>query len=174
MLCKSITIFLWKHYKYHRHYWKVKFINIALPIFAGMVMVYIQHRKHMKSTNVCDYISAADYFFMVNFLQSITSLNLVLLPIVQEKSSGLKEFMSISCRYRRWNLITFFVLQVLINFSMFGVVLLLAWSVSLSGQLEMIQMTLLVFLYILSNIAFTFAISVMFNTGEKCLYFIVL
>lgn len=166
MLRNSIKSLMWKQYKYHINYWRVKLINIGLPIFAGIVVVYIKHREQKKHSGPCKHVSASEYFDLVEFLQSITTLNLVLLPIVQEKSSGMKEFLGISCRHSNWNLVTFFVLQVAINIAIFAVVLLWAWFLSISEHFEMKYLTLLVVLYNVANIAFMFALSVMFNKGK--------
>lgn len=160
-----IAIFLWKQFKYHRYNWKVKLFNIVLPIFAGFAIVIILYQTEIKHLKECEYISFNWYIPVVLFLQSIACINLVMLPIVEEKSSGVKEFLSISCRHSHWNLITFFVLQVMIHFSIFGVVFLLAWNLSMNDHFDMVYMLLLIFLYIVANVLFTFALSVMFNTG---------
>lgn len=167
MLCASITILLWAQYKYHLYYWRVKLLHISLPIFAGIMNIFVQHQYYRKHLKECERITAGRYFFVAEILQTITILNLVLLPIVQQRTSGIKEILSISSRHSNWNLIIFFVLQVLINFGIFGLIFLVAWSLSISEHFEMKYLALLVFLYTVANISFTFAISVMFKTGEN-------
>lgn len=139
---------------------------MAVPVFAGIALVVIMHQEHRKSLGQCERLSVSKYMNFVGILQSVASINLVLLPIIEEKASGVKEFLRISCRHSNWNLVTFYVLEVLLNFGIFMAVLSLAWSLSMSKHFDMICMVLLMMLYVLSNIAFMFMLSVMFNDGK--------
>lgn len=166
MLRKTLEIFLWKHYKYHRFNWRVKLVNIALPIFMGITLLVILNETFKGRLKKCEHVSAHGYIIFVGYLHSLTCINVVLLPIVREKMSGIKEFLRISCRHSYWNLVTFYVLQVLVSFFIFGAVFATSWFMSMSKHYDMKYMVLLVALYVCSNVAFWFAISVCFNTGN--------
>lgn len=170
MFSRTLAIFIWKHYKYHRYNWRVKLINMSMPILTGLVLLIILHTHTKPHLHSCENIPVEDYMFYVANLHSVSCINVVLLPIVQEKTSGVKEFLRISCRHSSWNLATFFVLQVLLSLSIFGVVLGTVWNLSMSKHYDMQFMVYLVVLYVVSNIAFWFAMSVLFNTGKLYIY----
>lgn len=164
----AIRIFLWKQYKYHRHNWRVLLVNIALALFVGIVLVVVYTNDNKPTLIQCEPMHSIAYFWFVEILVSLVCLNVLLLPIVHEKQSGVKEFMRMSCRYSYWNLVTLYVLQVVINLFIFGVVLGTASALSINSHYDMKYMVILVILYVNSNVAFCFALSALFNTGKLC------
>lgn len=92
-------------------------------------------------------------------------INTVLVPAVEEKESGIKEFLRIASSYSYLNMATFFVIKLLIGLVIFAVTLSIFSVYGLTQHFQMIYMVVLVLLYLMSTIAFTFMISVIFNTG---------
>lgn len=164
-LRNSITIFLWKHYKYYRHIRLNFMFSFLVPIF-GVTSVIIRYYSSKGTLNECKHILGDTYTMSFTFTHSLFCIILVLWPIVAEKKSGVKEFLRQSCRYSTWNLATLYALNVVLSLFTFGVVLATAWLLGMAKHYYMIYMMLLVVLYVVSHIAFWFALSVLFNESK--------
>lgn len=95
----------------------------------------------------------------------ISVINSVLVPAVEEKESGIKEFLRIASSYSHLNMAMLAVTKLIIGMCIFGVVFAIFSSYGLAEHLCFGIMLVLVLLYLVSLIAYSFMVSVLFNTG---------
>lgn len=92
-------------------------------------------------------------------------LNMILVPMVEEKACGVKEFLRIASAESWLNNMTFFFTNLLIGCIIFGATLVIAACYQLLGHIAAIWLIILLFLYLTSAIAFTFLLSVAYDSG---------
>lgn len=161
MFFTSLCAFFWKHLKHGAFFWKSRLIIFAVT--AGFpVLVVVLFNK----SNDSQFHPVEGYMVLANILQAMSSIILILLPIIEENRSGFKEFLRIASSYSYLNLVTFSVVQLGFHFSIYSVVLSVAWFASMTKHFHIIYMLILVLLYVISNIAFMFLISALFKRGN--------
>lgn len=162
----TTKIFLWKHYRYHWMNKRVVIYNFLLPILPSVLLMLILRFTKVNAKNKCSFIETHYYFEFMILLQNMSSINLVLLPIVAEKISGLKEILRIASPHSYMNELLFYCIQVLFGFLIYVIILIVAWCLDVTRHYEMMYMAILVFLYLMANVAFIFLISVFFDSGK--------
>lgn len=91
---------------------------------------------------------------------------MILVPMVEEKGCGVKEFLRIASAQSYLNNMTFFFTNLLIGCIIFGTTLILAACYQLLAHIATFWIVVLLFLYLASAIAFTFLLSVAFDSGR--------
>lgn len=91
---------------------------------------------------------------------------MILVPMVEEKGCGVKEFLRIASAQSYLNNVTFYFTNLLIGSIIFGMTLVIAACYQLLGHIAGIWLVILLFLYLTSAIAFTFLLSVAFDSGR--------
>lgn len=104
--------------------------------------------------------------FVVIIYSFTALLNMILVPMVEEKGCGVKEFLRIASSQSYLNNMTFFFTNLLIGCIIFGTTLIVAACYQLLGHIASIWLVLLLFLYLTSAIALTFLLSVAFDSGK--------
>ncbi|XP_055305939.1 phospholipid-transporting ATPase ABCA1 isoform X3 [Sitodiplosis mosellana] len=102
--------------------------------------------------------------FVVIIYSFTALLNMILVPMVEEKGCGVKEFLRIASTQSYLNNMTFFFTNLLIGCIIFGATLIVAACYQLLGHVVGIWLVILLFLYLTSAIAFTFLLSVAFDS----------
>lgn len=87
--------------------------------------------------------------------------------MVEEKGCGVKEFLRIASTQSYLNNVTFFFTNLLIGCIIFGATFVIAACYQLLGHVVGFWLIILLFLYLTSAIAFTFLLSVAFDSGKK-------
>lgn len=98
-------------------------------------------------------------------------LNMILVPMVEEKGCGVKEFLRIASAQSYLNNVTFFFTNLFIGCIIFGLTLIVAACYQLLAHVVTIWLVVLLFLYLTSAIAFTFLLTVAFDSGKMKLAF---
>lgn len=109
--------------------------------------------------------------FVVIIYSFTALLNMILVPMVEEKACGVKEFLRIASAQSYLNNVTFFFTNLLIGCIIFGATLIIAACYQLLGHVAAIWLIILLFLYLTSAIAFTFLLSVAFDSGKFMICF---
>lgn len=104
--------------------------------------------------------------FVVIIYSFTALLNMILVPMVEEKGCGVKEFLRIASADSYLNNMTFFFTNLLIGCIIFGATLIIAACYQLIGHVVGIWLVILLFLYLTSAIAFTFLLTVAFDSGK--------
>lgn len=104
--------------------------------------------------------------FVVIIYSFTALLNMILVPMVEEKGCGVKEFLRIASAQSYLNNMTFFFTNLFIGCIIFGFTLIIAACYQLLGHIAIIWLIVLLFLYLASAIAFTFLLTVAFDSGE--------
>lgn len=112
--------------------------------------------------------------FVVIIYSFTALLNMILVPMVEEKGCGVKEFLRIASAQSYLNNVTFFFTNLLIGCIIFGVTFIVALCYQLLAHISAIWLILLLFLYLMSAIAFTFMLSVAFDSGKTIKFIIFL
>lgn len=105
--------------------------------------------------------------FVVIIYSFTALLNMILVPMVEEKGCGVKEFLRIASSQSYLNNMTFFFTNLLIGSIIFGMTVIIAACYQLLGHVVGLWLVILLFLYLTSAIAFTFLLSVAFDSGKK-------
>lgn len=105
--------------------------------------------------------------FVVIIYSFTALLNMILVPMVEEKGCGVKEFLRIASSQSYLNNMTFFFTNLVIGCVIFGATLIVAACYQLLGHIVSFWLVILLFLYLTSAIAFTFLLSVAFDSGKK-------
>lgn len=93
-------------------------------------------------------------------------LNMILVPMVEEKGCGVKEFLRIASSKSYLNNVTFFFTNLVIGCIIYGVTFIVAYFYDMIYHISAIWLLILMILYLISAIAFTFLLSVAFDSGE--------
>lgn len=93
-------------------------------------------------------------------------VNMVLVPMVEEKESGIKEILRIASSYSYLNMLSFFIIELLISMFIIGAVLTIFYSYGFTRHFHMLLMVILGLLFAISLLAYTFMVSVLFNSGK--------
>lgn len=104
--------------------------------------------------------------FVVIIYSFTALLNMILVPMVEEKGCGVKEFLRIASAQSYLNNVTFFFTNLLIGCIIFGATLVVALCYQILGHVSCIWLVILLFLYLTSAIAFTFLLTVAFDSGK--------
>lgn len=91
---------------------------------------------------------------------------MILVPMVEEKGCGVKEFLRIASTQSYLNNMTFYFTNLLIGCIIFGSILIIAAFYQLLGHVVGIWLVILIFLYLTSAIAYTFLLTVAFDSGK--------
>lgn len=91
---------------------------------------------------------------------------MILVPMVEEKGCGVMEFLRIASAQSYLNNVTFFFTNLLIGCIIFGITFVIAICYQLLAHISCFWLLLLLFLYLMSAIAFTFLLTVAFDSGE--------
>lgn len=91
-------------------------------------------------------------------------MNMILVPMVEEKRCGVKEFLRIASVKSYLNNVTFFFTNLLIGCIIFTVTFIIAYCYQLLIHVCCFWFILLLFLYLVSAISFTFMLSVAFDS----------
>lgn len=91
---------------------------------------------------------------------------MILVPMVEEKGCGVKEFLRIASAQSYLNNVTFFFTNLFIGCIIFGLTLIVAACYQLLAHVVTIWLIILLFLYLTSAIAFTFLLTVAFDSGK--------
>lgn len=102
--------------------------------------------------------------FVVIIYSFTALLNMILVPMVEEKGCGVKEFLRIASAQSYLNNVTFFFTNLLVGLIIFGVTFIIAMCYQLVAHIIGIWLFILLFLYLMSAIAFTFLLSVAFDS----------
>lgn len=112
-----------------------------------------------------EFIGVKQTTIVVVIIYSFTALlNMILVPMVEEKGCGVKEFLRIASSMSYLNNVTFFFTNLLIGCIIFGATFIIAFCYQLLIHVSCFWLFLLLFLYIISAIAFTFLLSVAFDS----------
>lgn len=104
--------------------------------------------------------------FVVIIYSFTALLNMILVPMVEEKGCGVKEFLRIASAQSYLNNVTFFFTNLFIGCIIFGLTLIIAACYQLLAHVVGLWLIVLLFLYLTSAIAFTFLLTVAFDSGE--------
>lgn len=104
--------------------------------------------------------------FVVIIYSFTALLNMILVPMVEEKGCGVKEFLRIASAQSYLNNVTFFFTNLVIGVTIFGVSFIVAMCYQLIAHISGIWLFLLLLFYLMSAIAFTFLLSVAFDSGK--------
>lgn len=110
------------------------------------------------------YTPFALYAIVGFVLYALTLVNMVLVPIVEEKELGIREFLRIASTYYELNLFTFYLLHVTIGALIFGGIVAAGCFFHLCGHFAVSVALVLVVLFVAALVQFTFLVSVLFNT----------
>lgn len=168
MFAKVVSTFVWKQYRFYIFYRKSRFICFLLCVGLPLIYLFIDPKK---GDNKEVPLTPVGFCLMLAYVfQTLASISLVLLPVIEEKTSGVKEFLRIASPYSYLNLVLFFVTQVLFGFFMNCIILLVANSKSMTKHFEMLYMLILMCLFNTATVAFYFVISVVCNNGISQLF----
>lgn len=165
MFFPAISIFMWKHLKYHLFHWRLKCLIVVLTIGMPILSLIVNEQKHFAEE--CYRTDAMLYMLPANAMQTVSMINMILLPMIEENSTGVAEFLRIASKYSSFNVMTFFGIQLVVSVSMYGVVLLTAWLMKVTDHYDMSCMVVLVVLYATSSVAFSLLLSVVFKKGNR-------
>ncbi|XP_064549091.1 phospholipid-transporting ATPase ABCA1 [Drosophila montana] len=101
---------------------------------------------------------------LFSILFSIMLLSTFLVPFVEEKQNGLKEFLNLVTPMSFLNGLTFFLIRIVFyaTFLMFN--LIIAWQYGALGLIPFIYIYTLYLLYIIANMSYAYLISVCFSS----------
>lgn len=91
---------------------------------------------------------------------------MILVPMVEEKGCGVKEFLRIASAQSYLNNVTFFFTNLFIGIIIFGITFIVAMCYQRLTHVSGFWFSVFLLLYIMSAIAFTFLLSVAFDSGE--------
>lgn len=121
----------------------------------------------LNARDRAQFIGIKQTVIFVVIIYSFTALlNMILVPMVEEKGCGVMEFLRIASAQSYLNNVTFFFTNLLIGCIIFGVTFIVAVCYQLLTHVSCIWLLLLLFLYLMSAIAFTFLLTVAFDSGE--------
>lgn len=95
---------------------------------------------------------------------SATLFSMVLVPMVEEKESGIKEFLRIASSYCYLNNFVFFTFNVIVGSIIFGGSMLIANAYGFLQHIQIVWLVLLLLLYIMSAIVYAYLMSVLFDS----------
>lgn len=121
--------------------------------------------KQMPS-DIMNYYQFAHFWIAMVVGYAISLINIVLMPVVEEKESGIKEILRIASSYSFLNIFTLVLIKLLVSLIVFGVTLFV-WSVlGLSVHFSYLLTAILIVLFLVSIMAYTLFISVFFHSGK--------
>lgn len=144
------------------------YIDMVKPKLPHDVPIEIEFVKLPSNVRVSmPFMGVFFTFVLLLCLYMFTVVTMVLVPMVDEKQSGVKEFLRIASTYSYLNNIWHFVLNVAIGLFIFGVSLAIAASYGLTAHIATDCLIVLVVLFVISFVSFTFMVSVIFKSGRK-------
>lgn len=102
------------------------------------------------------------FSILINMLLLVTFL----VPFVEEKQNGIKEFLNLVTPMSFLNGLTFFILRILLYGCFLVINLIIAWHYGALGSIHFIYIFILNFLYIIATMSYCYLISVCFFSGE--------
>lgn len=94
----------------------------------------------------------------------LTLVNMVLVPMVEEKETGIREFLRIATTYYQLNLFTLYVVNVAFGVVIFVSIVAFASLYGMTTHFTILCAFCLILLYVASSVAYAFFVSVLFNT----------
>lgn len=113
---------------------------------------------------IAHYKPFALYAVIAMIFYVLTVVNMVLVPMVEEKELGIREFLRIATTYYQLNLVSFYVLNAAIGVLIFGVILAFGGHFGMIAHFSPSCAMVLVVLYVFSMVAFAYLVSVLFST----------
>lgn len=104
--------------------------------------------------------------FVVIIYSFTALLNMILVPMVEEKGCGVKEFLRIASAKSYLNNVTFYFTNLSIGCIIFGTTYIIAECYQMINHIGCLWILILLFLYLVSAISFTFLLSVAFDSGN--------
>lgn len=154
MWCSQLFIYFWKHWKTFRSSWKCCLISIVAPIAIVAAAVYLVPQLDLMA------LVAIMQLMLLFFIQ-----NVIFLPMIEEKECGIREFVRIASSYAYLNDITRFIIGHLLTLFIVGISLYLVDNQkSFTQHISWICLIILIVLYTMALVAFTFAISSLFTS----------
>ncbi|XP_037035767.1 ATP-binding cassette sub-family A member 3 isoform X2 [Bradysia coprophila] len=100
--------------------------------------------------------------FMLLVCTSFVLIVMLLIPLVQEKENGVKEFLRIATSYSYLNNFTLFILSLAVCMLLWIIVYVSAIGYRFIGHVDVCSVFVIAVCYLLSSVSFTFMVSVMF------------
>lgn len=144
------------------------YINMVGTKVARDVPIEIEFQKfpsNLRASMPFFGISITTNILLVLYV--LTVVTMVLVPMVDEKQNGVKEFLRIASTYSYLNNMWHYVVNVVIGLFIFGVSLAIAGSYGLTTHIATDCLILLVVLFVMSFVSFTFMVSVLFRSGKR-------
>jgi len=122
-------------------------------------------------------ISSADSYRVTNFgtllsiLFSVLLLSTFVVPFVEEKQNGLKEFLNLVTPMSFLNGLTFFLIRFVCYSAFLVATMGIAGVYDALGLGSHAYIIILYFLYIIANMSYAYLISVCFHSGKNFLFF---
>lgn len=103
---------------------------------------------------------------LLSILFSTLLLSTFIVPFVEEKQNGLKEYLNLVTPMSFFNGLTFFLIRFLCYVTFLVVTLMFAWKYGALGLVGFLYILPLYVLYIIASMSYAYLISVCFNTGK--------
>ncbi|KAH8404862.1 hypothetical protein KR222_007399, partial [Zaprionus bogoriensis] len=101
---------------------------------------------------------------LLSILFSVLLLSTFVVPFVEEKQNGLKEYLNLVTPMSFFNGLTFFLIRFVCYASFLVLTLIVAWKYGALGLIEFPYILALYMLYIIANMSYVYLISVCFHT----------
>lgn len=98
---------------------------------------------------------------------SVVLLSTFVVPLVEEKQNGLKEFLNLVTPMSFLNGLTFFLIRLAWFAALLLFVLILAYCYEALGLIRFFYVAVLFLLYILATMSYAYLISVCFHSGKQ-------
>lgn len=160
--CTTFSIFIWMLYKYRTYHWAQLLQLICLPILISILYVYDMASIMLQARNSSFFTVLSILFVM----ESAFILSLLMPAMVEDKESGMREYIRIASPHNYLIDFSRFVANLFI--SLFMIVILF---VILENRLEFAKhisvgcMIILILLFALSGVALMFMISSVFTSA---------
>lgn len=107
----------------------------------------------------------------VVILLNILLLVTFLVPMVEEKQDGIKEYLTIATQYSYFNGVAFFLTRSMIYIIFMIAAISIGFSLNALGSATVFYIIILFTLYLISTMFYTYLISICFNSGEFLILF---
>lgn len=99
-------------------------------------------------------------------LLNVLLLVTFLVPMVEEKQDGIREYLSIATQYSNYNGIAFFLTRSVIYIIFMVTAIIIGFTYKALGTATAFYVIILFALYLVSTMFYTYLISICFNSGE--------
>lgn len=104
---------------------------------------------------------------LCSIIFSVVLLSTFVVPFVEEKQNGLKEFLNLVTPMSFLNGLTFFLIRFVFYATFLLIVLILAYFYQALNQICFAYVAILYLLYILATMSYAYLISVCFHSGKQ-------